>query len=516
MNPFLTIVKYDYLQRTRSYAFLITLCASLAIAYTFVPEPDANYSTIRISDYVGYYNSAWFGYVTAIMTSVFLSLIGFYLINNGIKTDIETKVGQIIATTNINNFVYLLSKVISNFLVLLTIVTIILSMSILLFFLYNDGYPFEILHFIQPYIIITIPAIFCISVLALIFEILFSKYSVIQNIAFFFLFLFLMQYTPKGNTALSIDVFGNKMVMQQLEKNVRKISNTDKDTNLTIGYILGNIKKSKKFEFKGVLFPSSFIISRFGWICLSLSLLLLISPFFHRFNIRERTKTKKQKTIIFQKYSTKELTLSNLPTPKVNYGIFPLIKTELILLIRKGEKWHWVINGIGMISLLIAPLSIAHQFILPILWFFQIHRISEITTKEIHNSIQYLSFTSYKPIYRLLASQLIAGVLLMFFLTIPLCIKLVISLKLAALFSIISGSVFIIFLASSLGILTKGKKLFEVLFFLITYTNINKIPFTDYFGGLNYTWLYVLKLTIVVTILGGISFLTRINQLKKI
>ena len=72
MKSFLQIIKYDYLQRTRSYAFLITLYISLAVAYTFVPEPDANYSTIRIGDYLGVYNSAWFGYVTAIMSSIFL------------------------------------------------------------------------------------------------------------------------------------------------------------------------------------------------------------------------------------------------------------------------------------------------------------------------------------------------------------------------------------------------------------------------------------------------------------
>ncbi len=72
IKSFLTIVKLDYLQRTRSYAFLITPCASLAIFYTFVPNPNANYSTIRIAGHIGYYNSAWFGYVTAIMTSVFL------------------------------------------------------------------------------------------------------------------------------------------------------------------------------------------------------------------------------------------------------------------------------------------------------------------------------------------------------------------------------------------------------------------------------------------------------------
>ena len=82
MKSFFTIIKYDYLQRTRSYAFLITLCLTLGVAYTFVPGPNANYSTIHLSNYQGFYNSDWIAYVTAIMTSSFLSLIGFYLVNN--------------------------------------------------------------------------------------------------------------------------------------------------------------------------------------------------------------------------------------------------------------------------------------------------------------------------------------------------------------------------------------------------------------------------------------------------
>jgi len=34
-----------------------TLCISLAIAYTFVPEPNANYSATRVDDYIGYDNA---------------------------------------------------------------------------------------------------------------------------------------------------------------------------------------------------------------------------------------------------------------------------------------------------------------------------------------------------------------------------------------------------------------------------------------------------------------------------
>ena len=59
MIHFRSMIKGDYLQRTRSYAFLITLAISLYIAYTFVPAPDAAYTTVRIGNFVGEYNAAW-------------------------------------------------------------------------------------------------------------------------------------------------------------------------------------------------------------------------------------------------------------------------------------------------------------------------------------------------------------------------------------------------------------------------------------------------------------------------
>src|SRR5580698_2105983 len=74
MRTFYRIVISDYKQRTRSYAFLITLAISLYFAYSFIPAADANYTTVRIGNYVGVQNAAWIGYVTAMMTSVFLSM----------------------------------------------------------------------------------------------------------------------------------------------------------------------------------------------------------------------------------------------------------------------------------------------------------------------------------------------------------------------------------------------------------------------------------------------------------
>ena len=514
MMNFLTIIKLDFLQRTRSYTFLITLCATLAIAYTFVPEPNANYSTIRIADYVGYYNSAWFGYVTAIMTSIFLSLIGFYLVNSGIKTDANTRVGQIVAATKIKNFNYLFSKVLSNFLLLLTIAAVVFIMSIILFFLYNDGYPFKLFQFIKPYAVITIPALFLISVLAVISEMFLGKYSVVQNVGFFVFFSILMVFSPKTENQFSLDIFGSKIVMHKLEETVREIMNTDKNTDLSIGYVLGNTKKPDKFLFEGIDFSASFLLSRLIWVALGILLLFLVSILFHRFDIKERFHKKTSKIKTFKQSLTKDVNLSKLPITKINYSVFPLLKTEILLLLRKGKKWLWIINLIGMVLLAILPLKISHQMVLPILWFLQVSRLSDLSIKETTNNVHYFSFTAYKPLRRLLVSQLLSGIILMLFLALPLIVRLGLLTNTTAVISILLGSVFITSLAVCLGILSKGKKLFEVLFFMITYANTNGIVFVDYFGGFEHSNFYLIVLTLFVLFFCSVIFIKRKHELN--
>ena len=514
MKQFLTIVVLDFKQRTRNYAFLVTLCASLAIAYTFVPEPNANYSTIRIADYVGYYNSAWFGYVTAIMTSIFLSLIGFYLINSGIKNDIRTKVGYSIASTSIKTSSYLLSKLMSNFLLLLTIVLVVFAMSILLFFLYNDGYPFEFFQFVKPYVIITLPALFFIAALAVTFEICFGKYQIVQNVLFFFAFSALMVFTPKTETEFNLDVFGSKIVIDQLEEQVRGIAKVDDTSDMNIGYVLGNVKKAKKFEFKGIDFPTSFYLSRFVWMVMGVIFMLILSPIFHRFNLKENYKSSRKNTEVIRTKSIADINLRQIPKPISNFSIFPLFKTECLMLFRKGKRWLWLLNITGMLLLAILPLEIAHQMVLPILWFFQVHRISDITTKEQTNRLHYFTSTAYKPIKRLMLTQLVSSILIMFFLAFPLVVRLTLSLQFSQVFAVVLGAFFLVLLSALMGILSKGKKLFEIVFFITTYANINGIPAMDYFGGFNHGSFYTVYLVAIILTMITLLIIAKRHLLK--
>ncbi|MGD1947871.1 MAG: ABC transporter permease [Croceivirga sp.] len=517
MKHFTILIKYDFVKRIRSYTFLITLCASLAIAYTFVPAPGACYSTISLSDNEGENNSARMGYVSAMMSSILLSLMGFYLVNGEIQKDKSTRVGQIMAATQIRNSKYLFAKVISNFLLLLTILGIIFSMNIALFFMYGHDYSFELVHFIKPYLVLTVPAIFFIAVLSLVFEVVFGKYTILQNVVFFFCFTSLLVYKPKTELGFALDVFGDKIVANHLEEKVSILNGSDQQERLNIGYTINKGNANKKFTFSGFNFPTSFLVSRILWVCLGFVLILGITPLFHRFNIQAApANDKKLKNSLESKFSKGNITLNNLPTIKPNFGILPLVKMELLMLLRKGKRWLWSVNILGMGALCFLPMDIAHKIVLPILWFLQVHRLSDLMTKDKAHDVHYLSSSSKSPIKRLLNAQLIAAIILLSVLSSPLVIRQILILNnVLAAVSILLGSVFLVLLSALMGLVSKGKKLFELTFFLMTYANINAISFLDYFGGLKIGISQSLTIIALCSVILPLVYIMRNWNLKR-
>jgi VIT1/CCC1 family predicted Fe2+/Mn2+ transporter len=212
-------------------------------------------------------------------------------------------------------------------------------------------------------------------------------------------------------------------------------------------------------------------------------LIAISSKFFNRFSSKRKQKKTKEKSVILTNQGLSDLAVSQLPETILDHRISPLIVTEIKLFIRKGHKWLWLINIIGMLSLIFTPIEIAHKIILPVLWLFQVHRWSDLVTKEKYNRVHYFTSVSYRPLSRLLLSQMIAGVLLSFVLALPLMVRYLFLLNVIAIVSIILGSAFIVLLATFTGVLTGSKKVFEIIFIVLTYMNINKISSADYFGG---------------------------------
>lgn len=504
------IIKADYLQRSRSYAFLITLAVTIYAAWSFVPTPDANYTTFTMAGYRGVYNSAWVGHVSAMMSTLILSLCGFFLVNSGIKKDIETEVGLIIATTPISNFGYLLSKLLSNLLVLLTISGIALLVAILMFFVRSHGYPFQLSDFLLPYFLMVVPAMFLVSGLAILAEVFLGRKSILQYLIYIFLFGGIMSNVNNNNenqVEVITDAFGLRTVVNSVKNKV----NTDFNEHIekiSLGYTIHSRNDYKTFVWEGVSWTGFYLFSRMLWMGFILSMVYLSSFFFHRFDFKQAMKKERKKekeTASTGTIATRTIFhKSALPAIIPAYGIFPFFKTELLLMIRKDSKWLWAIN-IGLwIATLFVPLTFACSFLLPVLLFLQVSRISDLSTKEKTNRIHYFTYASYKPLQRMLPAQIIAGFSLLLVLALPVICRLLLASNYMAMLQVINGSLFIILLSTCLGIISGSKKLFEILFFALTYIVFQGIPQMHYLGALafeNYAGMMGIILMINILLL---------------
>src|SRR5512135_928118 len=124
------IARADFFERVRRFSFLVTLAAIIGMGVlvnngTLGISLGSGDMNILSSFYRGELNSAWIGTMTVMVTNCFLGLIGFYLVSDCIKRDIRTRVGQIIATTQVGRGAYLVGKWISNFLVLSVMILIL-------------------------------------------------------------------------------------------------------------------------------------------------------------------------------------------------------------------------------------------------------------------------------------------------------------------------------------------------------------------------------------------------------
>jgi hypothetical protein len=509
-----SIIKADYLQRTRSYPFLVTVLVSVYFAYLFLPAPGANYTTVRIGNFVGESNPAWIGHVSAIMASTFLWLIGFYLVNSGIQRDKETGVGQIIATTSVSNFKYLLAKAFSNFLVLLTVMLIVMAMALVMVVIRSGNYRFDAAQFFFPYLFSTLPSIFFVSVLAVVAEVLLGRYPILQNIAFFVLFSVLVGGINADNKpGLAVaDVLGVKQVTDGMSALINTDSSQPTE-QVSVGFIIGNQSKKKYFLFEGSHWPAAFILSRLLWIGIGFFLLYISSRFFHRFDEKTSRANKKTKEPLTLSQSDrrilKDISLSTLPKVSSSLNIWPFIKTEFLMLVRKGPKWFWLTNLGVFISLFFIPLAPAHQIGLPILWFLQTNRWADVASKEKYYRTHYFTYAAYRPLQRLLTSQVLAGFLLASLLAIPIIFRQLIQGNILTVLSIIVGSFFVISLSVFTGVLSGGKRLFEIVFFMLTYAIVSGGTIVDYIGGFHQGIGYLMLLAGIVVGLLAVAFIYR-------
>jgi hypothetical protein len=105
-------------------------------------------------------------------------------------------------------------------------------------------------------------------------------------------------------------------------------------------------------------------------------------------------------------------------------------------------------------------------------------------SREIHNTVQQLVFSSALPLWRQLPAQWLAGFIVTLIMASGAALRFAIDGDTIGLIALLSGALFIPSLALASGIWSGTSKLFEILYIVIWYLGpLNKVPGLDFIGA---------------------------------
>jgi hypothetical protein len=493
------LARADFYERARRYSFLLTLAAVIYIGvlvnngslFLSLGSTDPTISSI----YRGEFNSAWIGTMTVLVLNFFLGLFGFYLVSDCIKRDIRTGVGQIIATTPVRRVEYLIGKWISNCLVIYVLVLILAAAAAIMVLLKGKA-ALDLGALLLPFLSVALPFMTLIAALAVVFESVPWLRGTVGNVAFFALWMAVAVPSVKGGMSLPLikDPLGIDIFRASLYAGANAAF-----PNETIGSlgVTGFVETQYKvFNWPGLAWTPGIVAERWLWAVFGLGLILLSAVWFARFDpSREglrRALAKPDEVKEGELAAPREKTLRSV-LPKISPLVSKLARTNIFLgvlfaelrLLLNNRRWWWWLGIAGLnIAILIYPLSIVKEYLLPIAWLWPLPVWSEMGNRERKNSTYQMVYSSARPVLRQLPAAWLAGVLVTALFGISGAVVYLSDGDLPGLAGWIGAVIFIPTLALALGVFSSGSRLFEVLYLFLWYLGpYQKVPVLDFITG---------------------------------
>jgi hypothetical protein len=488
------LVKADFLERVRRYSYLVTLAATLFLAYNVA----TGQLRVTLDGYRGVYNSAWIGALMTLVTVTFLCLAGFYVVKNGVVRDQQTRVGQILAATPLNKPMYTMGKMLSNFLVLTSMVALLGLAGVGMQVFMGEDRNVQLVKIAVPLVTVALPAMAVVASLAILFETLPLLRGGVGNVAAFFLYLYALAASVRGPV---FDVLGLEIFARQLGDAVRTVS-----PGYKAGLNIGNDGRPLKgtFIFAGFDVTGDVLWTRMVVIFSAIAIALLASVFFHRFDparqgnvgsgVLARLRSAFRPAAEFDQGTTREegeashvhLTPIEAISGKVSLGglrFFQMYRAELTLMLKGRSRW-WYLIGAGLfLTTIFNPLPGALKA-LSVVWLWPMFIWSKLGTRDVTYNTEKILFSSPHANLRQLPATWAAATTVALIFASGVIVKLLLAGDLRGLYIALVGAMLIPAFALACGTLTKTAKLFEALYIVIWYSGpVQPEPLIDYTGA---------------------------------
>lgn len=516
----LHLARADFLERVRRYSFLVTMGAAVFLGYQVL----IGNVKMQAGHYGGAANSAWLGAQMAVCASLFVSLVGFYIVKNTIERDRQTRVGQILASTPMSKPLYTVGKVLSNFGMFAAIVAVLVLSTVVMQLWRNEQFPLDLTQLLVPFLLITLPGLAFISAIAVLFETLPGFRGGFGNVAWFFLWTALLVVPIESKTNWA-DISGISILHNALRTEV-----SARFPDYKGGFSIGGSGEVFKqtFVWDGLHWTPKMIAQRLAWYGAAFLLAMVAAGFFDRFDPARGWRFRRKEKLeasppeipgreVNGKTAGEALSAGShahlTPFAEVaNRSRFAGVLIAEIKLMLKGQRWIWYAGVIGFwIASIASPLENARAIVLPLAWLWPVLLWSAMGTREAKHETGQLIFSSARALTRQLPAVWLAGVLLSACTGGIVGLRLLLAGERGGLIAWVAGALFIPSLALALGVWGGTSKLFEGLFTVMWYIGpMNRVPDFDYCGatraaiaaGIPSTYLGASVLLLVAAFLG--------------
>lgn len=477
------LARADFLERIRRYSFLITLIATVYLAYTVI----AGDLTLSLGRYRGVYNSAWVGLQMAMTVTIFVSLAGFYVVKNTVDRDLQTRVGQILAATPLSKFDYVLGKALSNFAVLALIAALLAVFAALGQLWAGEDLTLRPWALLAPFVFIALPTLAYVAALAVLFEVIPWLRGGFGNIVYFILFMFMMVFGLETHHAF-FDFTAIEWLDVRLETwlyaNVRAY---------TGGLSFGNsgTPLTERFLWPGFDWQLSMISMRLYWLAVALTLVLLAAALFDRFDPARRSSPARASASErirnwWQRRKTATLTaqpngaanggatqkpfahLTPLNPAAVKFRSAPVLAAELRLML-KSQCWWWYLVAAGLWIASVAEPAEKARGMLPWLWIWPVLLWSAMGTRETRQQTSGFIFSAAHPLRRQFSAAWLAGFVVALLMAAGAALRMLIARDWTGAVGCAVAAAFIPTLALAMGVWSGTSKLFEAVYVIWWY-----------------------------------------------
>jgi ABC-2 family transporter protein len=534
----------DLLERTRRYAYLVTLLFTIYAAWSFLPPRTSHYVTLQMGGHRGVYNSAWVGTVVAIMASVFLSLAGFYIAKGSIERDRDSGVGQILAATPLRRIDYVLAKFVSHFLLLASMVGVLALVAFAMQWLRAESRAIVPLALLAPFALITLPVMALTAAITVVFEVVPGLRGGLGNFVYFFFWLFMLIGSSVGGRmhANPIDPLATSYVIRDMQATCALAfpSYVPERDAYSLGFnFQERAQHATTFLWHGYAWNAASVALRLGWVVAAAALASLASLYFDRFDdMRAKTtKSKRGKGSVKHAARAPEMApaaaadgathdgatatgvlahasvvpAAGLTPPILSFRFLPMLRAELAILLKGQSRWWYAIAAVILVLSLTIPLAGVRAVVLPIAWIWPVLIWSPMGSRERRAGTDAVLFSAARPLRRQLPAAYLAGVALALLMGAGVAVRLMIAGDAGALLGFGAGALFIPGFALCAGIWSGGGKLFEILYLLLWYAGpLNHTAELDFMGsttagvsaGVPYVFLGVTAVLLVLACVG--------------